>query len=118
MTTRGANEEHFIQISRFLHRFVYIAIEIQVNPKTKINDFVAIPTNPKIFQLKKQVHTFSIQFKIPGFSVERIEYSILKQVIMNSIRFYSNCIINGKLFGNAVKSIFLNIMSATFNKNL
>lgn len=74
MTTRGAGPEHFKQIAEFLHTCVEIAIEIQNQVGSKINDFIAaIPGNPRIQDLKEQVYNFSTQFSIPG-----IDYSSLK----------------------------------------
>ena len=71
MTTRGCNEQDFIQIMEFIDRATAIAIKINKQSKgTKLKDFKDALTlevqGNEITSLKHEVNQFSDKFPVPG----------------------------------------------------
>jgi len=67
MTTRGCVTDDFKKIALFLDRCCTIALKIQAEKGKKLKDFeVAIPTDPAVIELKKEVEDWAIKFGYPG----------------------------------------------------
>ena len=79
MTTRGANEEDFRTVARFLHRVVQIALDIQSRCGSKLEGFLAgIKGNEQVEQLRQDVEEFSVRFAMPGFDVTTMKFKRLE----------------------------------------
>eukprot|EP00439_Symbiodinium_sp_Y106_P078543 s1030_g17.t1 len=67
MTTRGCTEEDFKTIGTFLDRCCQLALKIQAEKGKKLKDFeAAIPSNPEVAALKKEVEEWASKFGYPG----------------------------------------------------
>jgi len=67
MTTRGAKEVDFEKIAGFLDRCCQIALKVQSQAGKKLKDFeAALPGNPDIAELKKEVEAWAQGFGYPG----------------------------------------------------
>ncbi|CAE8588610.1 unnamed protein product [Polarella glacialis] len=67
MTTRGATKEDFVQIAGFLDRCVRIALKLQTTHGKKLKDFeAAVPSDPEVMALKKEVNEWASKFGYPG----------------------------------------------------
>ncbi|CAE7286094.1 SHM4 [Symbiodinium sp. CCMP2592] len=67
MTTRGCTEQDFKTIGDFLDRCCQLALKIQAEKGKKLKDFeAAIPSNPDVAALKKEVEAWASKFGYPG----------------------------------------------------
>merc|ERR1711976_80522 len=67
MTTRGCKEADFEKIAAFLDRCCQIALKVQSQAGKKLKDFeAALPGNPDIAELKKEVEAWAQGFGYPG----------------------------------------------------
>jgi len=67
MTTRGCKEVDFEKIAGFLDRCCQIALKVQSQAGKKLKDFeAALPGNPDIAELKKEVEAWAQGFGYPG----------------------------------------------------
>ncbi|CAE7367524.1 SHM4 [Symbiodinium microadriaticum] len=67
MTTRGCTEQDFKTIGTFLDRCCQLALKIQAEKGKKLKDFeAAIPSNPDVAALKKEVEEWASKFGYPG----------------------------------------------------
>ena len=80
LTTRGADEEDFRQVARFIDGGVQIASDLKASgklPGKKLKDFFAyIDTTevPEVLALRTQVENFTSKFPTIGFEVESMKY--------------------------------------------
>eukprot|EP00913_Durusdinium_trenchii_P007102 g6679.t1 len=67
MTTRGCSTADFQKIADFLDRCCKIALKVQEEKGKKLKDFeAALPGNPDIEALKKEVEAWASTFGYPG----------------------------------------------------
>lgn len=67
MTTRGCTVKDFELIGVFLDRCCKIALKIQEQKGKKLKDFeVAVPVDPEVQELRKEVETWALSFGYPG----------------------------------------------------
>ena len=79
LTTRGFNEEHFVQVAEFLHQAVTISQRIQKESGPKLKDFEAlVKTDAEVKAVRLAVKTFVTQFPMPGFDVADMKYKQLE----------------------------------------
>jgi len=70
LTSRGFNEQDFVQVAEFLDRAVKITQDIQSKTGKKIKEFKsALLASSEIKQLRNDVEEFSTKFYMPGFQV-------------------------------------------------
>jgi len=66
-TTRGYKESDMKIVAEFLDRIIKSSIRIQETSGKKLVDFQnALPTDPEINKISKEVEQFAIQFSTPG----------------------------------------------------
>ena len=81
LTTRGLKEADFEKVAEFLDRVVKICLDVQKSSGKMLKDFVAaLPSNPDIPVLAKEVAEFASSFPMPGFDTETMKVKDLWNV--------------------------------------
>jgi glycine hydroxymethyltransferase len=74
VTTRGYLEKDMTQVAEYLDELFKISLDIQAKKGKKLSDFkVGLKESKELEQLGEEVHKFSVQFDIPGFSASKID---------------------------------------------
>lgn len=74
VTTRGYNEKDMREVGRFIDEVFKISLHIQDTKGKKLAEFKeGLETSNEIKQLAEEVHTFAMQFDIPGFNAREID---------------------------------------------
>lgn len=73
LTTRGFLEDDFRKVADFLHAGLQIGLCIQEQTGPKLVNFKsALESNTELDDLRREVETFALSFKMPGISVEEM----------------------------------------------